>query len=178
MNFQTKDFFSFRTCVDTYVRQPLYTLLQIGIVRCPLDQRYNTLLFVWYTYIRPWRFNPQTISNEHRTTNLLETTAVDQDGPGQDQTVINSETISFVEHNLPFYGRLFQFALDRLQKTDLTNGTICQLLNKLANVIFHSFNHGEKKHLFLFQVFSAKNFSSLLLKGNEESTILYEYILL
>ncbi len=130
-------FFLFRTCIDTCVRQPLYTLLQIGIVRCPLDQRYNILLFVWYTYIRPWRFSPQTISIEHTATNLLDTTAIDQEGSSQDQTVINSETISFVEHNLPFYGRLFQFAIDRLQKTDLTNALIAQLINKLANVYFH-----------------------------------------
>ncbi|CAF1079275.1 unnamed protein product [Adineta steineri] len=138
-----------RTCIDTYVRQPLYTLLQIGIVRCPLDQRYNTLLFVWYTYIRPWRFSPQTISNDHKATSLLDTTTNDQDISSQDQSIINTETINFVEHNLPFYGRLFQFAVDRLQKTDLTNGLIAQLITKLANV------------------FSSKNFSSLLLKAEQ-----------
>jgi hypothetical protein len=130
-------FYLFRTCIDTYVRQPLYTLLQIGIVRCPLDQRYNTLLFVWYTYIRPWRFSPQTTSIDHRATNLLDTTTMDQDISPYDQSIINSETISFVEHNLPFYGRIFQFAIDRLQKTDLTNSLISQLINKLANVCFH-----------------------------------------
>jgi hypothetical protein len=134
---QTQIFLIFlhRTCIDTYVRQPLYILLQIGIVRCPLDQRYNTLLFVWYTYIRPWRFSPQTISNDHKATTLLDTTAMDQDTIPQDQSIINAETINFVEHNLPFYGRLFQFATDRLQKTDLTNSLIAQLINKLANVL-------------------------------------------
>ena len=47
---------------------------------------------------------------------------------------MNTETLNFVEHNLPFYGRLFQFTIDRLQKTDLTNAFIAQLINKLANV--------------------------------------------
>ncbi|CAF4533457.1 unnamed protein product [Rotaria socialis] len=138
-----------RTCIETYVRQPLYTLLQVGIVRCPLDQRYNTLLFIWYTYIRPWRFNPETSSNDHRTTNLLDTTTIDLDTSRQEPSIINTETINFVEHNLPFYGRLFQCAIDRLQKTDLTNVLIAQHVNKLANV------------------FSAKNFSSLLLKAEQ-----------
>ncbi|CAF4003620.1 unnamed protein product, partial [Rotaria magnacalcarata] len=138
-----------RTCIETYVRQPLYTLLQIGIVRCPLDQRYNTLLFIWYTYIRPWRFNPETSSNDHGTTNLLDTTTIDLDTSRQEPSIINTETINFVEHNLPFYGRLFQCAIDRLQKTDLTNVLIAQHVNKLANV------------------FSAKNFSSLLLKAEQ-----------
>ena len=123
-----------RTCIDTYVRQPLYTLLQIGIVRCPLDQRYNTLLFVWYTYIRPWRFSPQAVSNDHRATSLLDTTITDQDSSSQEQSIINPENVSFVERNLPFYGRLFQFAIDRLQKTDLTNPLIAQLINKLSSV--------------------------------------------
>jgi hypothetical protein len=123
-----------RTCIDTYVRQPLYTLLQIGIVRCPLDQRYNTLLFVWYTYIRPWRFSPQAVSNDHRATSLLDTTMTDQDSSSQDQSITNPENVSFVERNLPFYGRLFQFAIDRLQKTDLTNPLIAQLINKLSSV--------------------------------------------
>ena len=123
-----------RTCIDTYVRQPLYTLLQIGIVRCPLDQRYNTLLFIWYTYIRPWRFSPQAVSNDHRATSLLDTTIADQDSSSQEQSIINPENVSFVERNLPFYGRLFQFAIDRLQKTDLTNPLIAQLINKLSSV--------------------------------------------
>jgi hypothetical protein len=136
-NHKSSTDFCCRTCIDTYVRQPLYTLLQIGIVRCPLDQRYNTLLFVWYTYIRPWRFSPQTISNDHKATNLLDTTNIDQDTSPQDQSIINTETINFVERNLPFYGRLFQFAVDRLQKTDLTNTLIAQLINKLANVYFN-----------------------------------------
>ncbi|CAF3378284.1 unnamed protein product [Rotaria sp. Silwood1] len=138
-----------RTCIDTYVRQSLYTLLQIGIVRCPLDQRYNTLLFIWYTYIRPWRFSPEIVLNDHNAINLLDTTTIDQDILRQDQSIINTETINFVEHNLPFYGRLFQFAIDRLQKTDLTNALIAQLINKLANV------------------FSAKNFSALVLKAEQ-----------
>ncbi|CAF0841933.1 unnamed protein product [Adineta ricciae] len=138
-----------RTCIDTYLRQPLYTLLQIGIVRCPLDQRYNTLLFVWYTYIRPWRFSPQTSPNDHRVTNLLDTTAADQETTSQDQSIMTAENINFVERNLPFYGRLFQFAVDRLQKTDLTNALISQLISKLSSV------------------FSAKNFSSLLLKAEQ-----------
>ncbi|UJR16109.1 hypothetical protein I4U23_003021 [Adineta vaga] len=138
-----------RTCIDTYVRQPLYTLLQIGIVRCALDQRYNTLLFIWYTYIRPWRFGPQTLSNDHKATNLLDTTTTDQDTTPQDQSIMTTENINFVEHNLPFYGRLFQLAVDRLQKTDLTNALISQLINKLANV------------------FSAKNFSTLVLKAEQ-----------
>jgi hypothetical protein len=142
--------FLFRTCIDTYVRQPFYTLLQVGIVRCPLDQRYNTLLFVWYTYIRPWRFSPQTISNEHKATNLLDTTTIEQDIPTQDQSIINVETINFVEHNLPFYGRLFQFAIDRLQKTDLTNAFISQLINKLANVYFKKIQYKQKKTNFVF----------------------------
>ena len=127
-------FLALRTCIDTYVRQPLYTLLQIGIVRCPLDQRYNTLLFVWYTYIRPWRFSPQAVSNDHRATSLLDTTMADQDSSSQEQSNINPENVSFVERNLPFYGRLFQFAIDRLQKTDLTNPLIAQLINKLSSV--------------------------------------------
>lgn len=59
---------------------------------------------------------------------------MDQETISQDQSIMNSENINFVEHNLPFYGRLFQFAIDRLQKTDLTNGLICQLINKLASV--------------------------------------------
>ena len=123
-----------RTCIDTYVRQPLYNLLQIGIVRCPLDQRYNTLLFVWYTYIRPWRFSPQIVAADHRATSLLDTTTIDQEITSPDQSIMTAENINFVEHNLPFYGRLFQFAVDRLQKTDLTNALIGQLINKLANV--------------------------------------------
>ena len=132
------DRFCCRTCIETYVRQPLYTLLQIGLVRCALDQRYNTLLFIWYTYIRPWRFTSQTISNDHRATNLLDTTAVDQESSTQDQSIMNAENISFVERNILFYGRLFQFAIDRLQKTDLTNSFVAQLINKLANVMFIS----------------------------------------
>ena len=120
-----------RTCSDTYVRQPLYTLLQIGIVRCPLDQRYNTLLFVWYTYIRPWRFGP---ASDLKATNLLDNTTNDQETSGSEQSLISTENLNFVERNLPFYGRLFQFAIDRLQKTDLTNGLIAQLVLKLANV--------------------------------------------
>lgn len=116
----------------------MYTLLQIGLVRCALDQRYNTLLFIWYTYIRPWRFTSQTISNDHRATNLLDTTAVDQESSTQDQSIMNSENINFVERNILFYGRLFQFAIDRLQKTDLTNSFVAQLISKLANVMFIS----------------------------------------
>lgn len=134
MKMHTWRFLFFRTCIDTYVRQPLYTLLQIGIVRCPLDQRYNTLLFIWYTYIRPWRFGPQGPSNDHKATNLLDTTANDQDTSAQEQSIMTTENLNFVERNLPFYGRLFQFAIDRLQKTDLTNGQIAQLMLKLANV--------------------------------------------
>jgi len=138
-----------RTCVDTYIRQPLYTLLQIGIVRCPLDERYKTLLFIWYTYIRPWRFTPQIVSNDQRTTTLLDTTANEDDAIGQDQSIMTTENVNFVEHNLPFYGRLYQFAIDRLQKTDLTNQYIAELINKLASV------------------FSFKNFSSLVLKAEQ-----------
>ncbi len=145
-----------RTCIDTYVRQPLYTLLQIGIVRCPLDQRYNTLLFVWYTYIRPWRFSPQTISNDHKATSLLDTTTNDPDIIPQDQSIMTAETINFVEHNLPFYGRLFQFAIDRLQKTDLTNSLISQLINKLANVLNRFFQIILYKKIFLSRYFQQK----------------------
>lgn len=47
---------------------------------------------------------------------------------------MTTENINFVERNLPFYGRLFQFAVDRLQKTDLTNALISQLINKLSSV--------------------------------------------
>jgi hypothetical protein len=124
-----------------------------------LDQRYNTLLFVWYTYIRPWRFSPQLISNEHTATNLLDTTTIDQEISSQDQTIINPETISFVEHNLPFYGRLFQFAIDRLQKTDLTNALIAQLINKLANVYFHlSRKKKPNNQIFFLSGFFSKEF--------------------
>ena len=57
----------------------------------------------------------------------------DQDSSSQEQSNINPENVSFVERNLPFYGRLFQFAIDRLQKTDLTNPLIAQLINKLSS---------------------------------------------
>jgi hypothetical protein len=115
-------------------------MLQIGIVRCPLDQRYNTLLFIWYTYIRPWRFNPNGLSNDKKTSNLLDTTINEQDTLSQDQSIINTENLNFVERNLPFYGRLFQFAIDRLQKTDLTNTSIVQLISKLIHVCSHLFD--------------------------------------
>ena len=127
--------------MDTYVRQPLYTLLQIGIVRCPLDQRYNTLLFVWYTYIRPWRFTPQGLANDQKATTLLDTTTSEQETAAQEQSIMTTEYLNFVERNLPFYGRLFQFAIDRLQKTDLTNAFIGQLMNKLANVSLSSLSN-------------------------------------
>ena len=77
------------------------------------------------------------MSTHHKATSLLDTTGIDQDTIPQDQSIINTETINFVERNLPFYGRLFQFAIDRLQKTDLTNALIAQLITKLSNV--HTF---------------------------------------
>lgn len=147
----------FRTCVDTYIRQPLYTLLQIGIVRCPLDERYKTLLFIWYTYIRPWRFSPQILSNDQRTTTLLDTTANEDDAVGQDQSIMTTDNVNFVEHNLPFYGRLYQFAIDRLQKTDLTNQYIAELINKLASVsIFFSSKYRSKSLLCFFRFFLSR----------------------
>ncbi|CAF0740456.1 unnamed protein product [Didymodactylos carnosus] len=132
------------SCIDLYVRRPLYNLIQIGIVRCPLDSRFNTLLYIWYTYIRPWRFE--------QLTGLADTTTIDQQDNQQQESQISQEYLSFIEKNYLFYGRLFQLVIDRLQKTDMTNSLIAQLLTKLANV------------------FSSKNFSSIITKADRFSS--------